>query len=187
MDMSPKLKDWILLNLKIGALSFGGSGRILLYQDQVVNKYKWLNDSEIRELATLGQAVPGPNLVNMAHLIGQRVFGFWGSVFGLMALMVPGSLMALLVFRILPMDHYWVRVLFQGFTLGSLYVFLLFVQNYAVGVFGSKIRLKSFGDYWSVLIVLGATVAVLMGVPFLKVLLGGALFGLVKEFRRDLF
>jgi chromate transporter len=176
--MKKSLMDWVLFNLKIGTLSFGGSGRILFYQERVVKHHKWLTEEDVRELVTLGQTVPGPNLVNMAHFMGQRVFGFWGSFFGLLFLIVPGSFLTLFLIEILPLENIYMRILLQGFTLGSVYVFLLMVYSYAKGVFSGWNQ----RNLLKTLVVIGVVAMVFLGIPFFKVLLLGGLTGFLIEF-----
>jgi chromate transport protein ChrA len=174
--------NWFLFNLKMGCLSFGGSGRLLLYQEEVVDKRQWLSAEEVNELLTLGQTLPGPNLINLAHLIGQRLFGFWGSVMGLAALVVPGTFVALFVYTLIPLSHYSVRVLFQGFTLASLFVFLIFVKKYFQGIVVTTPR-GSKSQLWAkyALAVVTAILS-LSGYSVVPILIGGGVIALSIEF-----
>ncbi len=79
-----KTRDWLVINLKIGALSFGSAGRAMLYRDAVVNDKKWLTDDEFQEVMTITQILPGPNLVNLSAYLGYRLSGKLGTVGGLL-------------------------------------------------------------------------------------------------------
>jgi chromate transporter len=71
---------------KTGLSGFGGvlpHARRMLVDDR-----RWLTDPQFTELLSLGQTLPGPNVLNMAVVIGARFHGWRGSVlaaFGLMA------------------------------------------------------------------------------------------------------
>ncbi|HEX7552104.1 MAG TPA: chromate transporter [Geothrix sp.] len=70
---------------KTGLSGFGGvlpHARRMLVDDR-----RWLTDPQFTELLSLGQTLPGPNVLNMAVVIGARFHGWQGSViaaFGLM-------------------------------------------------------------------------------------------------------
>jgi chromate transporter len=70
---------------KTGLSGFGGvlpHARRMLVDDR-----RWLTDPQFTELLSLGQTLPGPNVLNMAVVIGARFHGWRGSViaaFGLM-------------------------------------------------------------------------------------------------------
>src|SRR5664279_5027684 len=70
---------------KTGLSGFGGvlpHARRMLVDDR-----RWLTDPQFTELLSLGQTLPGPNVLNMAVVIGARFHGWRGSMiaaFGLM-------------------------------------------------------------------------------------------------------
>lgn len=70
---------------KTGLSGFGGvlpHARRMLVDDR-----RWLTDPQFTELLSLGQTLPGANVLNMAVIIGARFHGWRGSViaaFGLM-------------------------------------------------------------------------------------------------------
>jgi chromate transport protein ChrA len=183
--MNKNWLKWFLFNLKVGTLAFGGSGRILYYQETIVQKFKWITEEEMRELITLAQTLPGPNLVNVAHLVGMKALGFWGSVFGLLGLMCPGSFMVVMIYQYLPIENFYYRVIFQGFTLGSLMIFLLLVANYARGVVDlrpSNSRIVLDGNrVLKIILVLMVVAGVLLKASFTQVLFWGALSGFLIE------
>jgi chromate transporter len=78
--------------LKMGLLGFGG---VLPWARRVlVDERHWLDDREFAELIGLCQVLPGPNVVNLAVIIGARYHGFVGSVIALTAILfVPVGLM----------------------------------------------------------------------------------------------
>ena len=71
--------------LKMGLLGFGG---VLPWARRVlVDERHWLDDREFAELIGLCQVLPGPNVVNLAVIIGARCHGFVGSVIALSAIL----------------------------------------------------------------------------------------------------
>jgi chromate transporter len=64
--------------LKMGMLGFGG---VLPWARRVlVDERRWLDDREFAELIGLCQVMPGPNVVNLAVIIGARCHGPIGSL-----------------------------------------------------------------------------------------------------------
>jgi len=78
--------------LKMGLLGFGG---VLPWARRVVvDERHWLDDREFAELIGLCQVLPGPNVVNLAVIIGARCQGLLGSVIAVTAILfVPVALM----------------------------------------------------------------------------------------------
>lgn len=128
------LKDWVLLNLEIGALSFGGAGRILLFQEAVVDKNEWLSDDDFQNIMTVSQVLPGANLLNLSIQLGLTLNGPLGAFLGLMALGIPGALVALGIVSALDLDSVDVRRLFQGFSLASVMLFTVFIARLYQGI-----------------------------------------------------
>jgi chromate transporter len=67
--------------LKIGLLGFGG---VMPWAHRVlVEERRWLNDREFAELIGMCQVLPGPNVVNLAVILGARWQGAVGSLLAL--------------------------------------------------------------------------------------------------------
>jgi chromate transporter len=85
MTVIPTRKQLFTGFFKTGLSGFGGvlpHARRMLVDDR-----RWLTDPQFTELLSLGQTLPGPNVLNMAVVIGARFHGWRGSViaaFGLM-------------------------------------------------------------------------------------------------------
>lgn len=70
-------------------LALQGFGGVLpVAQRELVERERWLSKDEFLALLSLGQVLPGPNIVNMALIIGQRFHGLAGAVASLAGLMV---------------------------------------------------------------------------------------------------
>jgi len=82
----PSRRALFLAFLQIGVSAFGGAlpwGRRVLVEDR-----KWLPDREFTEIVTVCQAVPGPNMVNMAVFIGTRYHGIPGALIAFAGIVV---------------------------------------------------------------------------------------------------
>ena len=84
--------------LKMGLLGFGG---VLPWARRVlVDERRWLDDREFAELIGLCQVLPGPNVVNLAVIVGARTHGPLGSLIAVAGiLLVPvGVVLAIAAF-----------------------------------------------------------------------------------------
>ncbi len=61
-------------------LALQGFGGVLAVAQRVlVDQRKWLTREEFLELLSVGQVLPGPNVCNLALMIGDRFFGLRGA------------------------------------------------------------------------------------------------------------
>lgn len=58
----------------------GFGGVIPVAQRELVEHQRWLTREEFLELLSVGQVLPGPNIVNMAIILGDRSFGWRGAL-----------------------------------------------------------------------------------------------------------
>src|SRR3954465_6107481 len=107
------VKEWLSLNWKVGAFSFGGGGRAIYYQDALVEKSAELSDDEFYEAATITQLVPGPNLVNLAVYLGIRLVGFSWMLAGFALLCLPGALLGILFYRVIDLNNPAIMLVFK--------------------------------------------------------------------------
>jgi len=84
--------------LKMGMLGFGG---VLPWARRVlVEERRWLSEREFAELIGLCQVLPGPNVVNMAVILGARWQGVTGALLALTGILfIPvGGVLVLATF-----------------------------------------------------------------------------------------
>src|SRR4029434_3670500 len=62
---------------RISLSSFGGA--IFWTQRGLVERQRWLTEREFVDLLTLGQLLPGPNVLNLTVMVGYRFAGWTGA------------------------------------------------------------------------------------------------------------
>jgi chromate transport protein ChrA len=170
------LPEWVWVNLVIGATSFGGSGRSLLYHEHLVARRHWLTDAEFRECLVLAQALPGPNLVNLCAYIGARLFGYGGGIAAVLALSLPGTVLGVGLIAYVTHANRVVQVLLEGCAVVGVGLFLSFIMRLLEGLVRDRERSYS----WIVVVlVVGGLSCCNVGVGYLLVF--GVSLGLVLE------
>ncbi len=82
--------------LEVGALAFGGGYAALpLIEEVVVNRYHWLNLTEMTDIIALSQVTPGPIALNAATFVGTRVAGIPGAMIASIAAVLPQTVFLL--------------------------------------------------------------------------------------------
>jgi len=76
--MPPTLAQLFLTYLRIGLIGFGGVNAWA--RRVIVEERRWLSEQEYAEVLGLGQALPGPNALNVAIQLGERWHGVAGAV-----------------------------------------------------------------------------------------------------------
>ncbi|CAM4088654.1 chromate transporter [Comamonas aquatilis] len=61
----------------------GFGGVLAVIQRELVEKRGWLSNEEFMEDWAVAQIMPGPNVVNLSIMLGERYFGWRGAVVGL--------------------------------------------------------------------------------------------------------
>ena len=70
-------------------IALQGFGGVLPVSERVLCEQKrWLSPAQYLETLALGQVLPGPNVCNLALLVGDRFFGFRGALVALAGLMI---------------------------------------------------------------------------------------------------
>ena len=83
------------------SLALQGFGGVLaISQRELVERQRWLTKQEFLEVLSIGQVLPGPNIVNMALIIGDRFFG-WRGAFASLAGLLAVPLLIVLAMAIL--------------------------------------------------------------------------------------
>lgn len=70
-------------------LALQGFGGVLpIAHHELVERERWLDNAQFAELLAAGQVLPGPNIVNVALMFGDRHFGWRGALAGCAGLML---------------------------------------------------------------------------------------------------
>ena len=62
---------------RISLSSFGGA--IFWTRRELIERQRWLTEREFLEIYTLGQLLPGPNVLNLTVMVGYRFVGWSGA------------------------------------------------------------------------------------------------------------
>jgi len=81
--------------LVVGLSGFGGV--LPFARRMVVERRGWMSEREFTEVLSLAQFLPGPNIVNVAIIIGRRFQGLTGAVAATAGLMLMPLLVVLLL------------------------------------------------------------------------------------------
>lgn len=74
----PAPSELFLAFAEISAYGFGGV--MPWARRMLVDRRRWIDDREFAELLAIGQILPGPNICNIAVIIGYRYSGWRGAV-----------------------------------------------------------------------------------------------------------
>ena len=70
-------------------LALQGFGGVLpVVQRDLVERRRWLSPDQFVEMLAISQVMPGPNVVNLALMFGDRVFGWRGAVAALGGMLI---------------------------------------------------------------------------------------------------
>ena len=76
-------------------LSSLGGGRSAYFHEALVRRRRLIGHDEFVQDFTLSQVLPGPNFSNLAVVLGHRLGGVAGGLWGLGAVVLPGALILL--------------------------------------------------------------------------------------------
>lgn len=181
---NPSLKDWLVICFRIGALAFGGAGRGMLVRDAVVVERAWISHDEFHQIHTVASVLPGSNIANLTAYIGYKLFGNLGGVLGVIALVTPGALLALMVLLFVPINQPDIANIFLGFSIASIAIFAVFIAQLFSGIKSHHTSgpLPRSKYVLRILVSLTIVVSILLGGSFLATLLGGLVLCLLVEF-----
>ncbi|HEY1438092.1 MAG TPA: chromate transporter [Casimicrobiaceae bacterium] len=92
---APTKRALFLGFLMIGVQGFGG---VLPFAHRIlVEQHRWLSEREFTEVLSLSQFLPGPNIVNVSVIVGNRYRGPLGSVAATLGLMLMPFVIVLIL------------------------------------------------------------------------------------------
>ena len=79
-------------------LALQGFGGVLpIAQRELVEHQRWLTREQFVELLSIGQVLPGPNVVNLSLMFGDRYFGLRGALAALAGMMLVPTLIVVVL------------------------------------------------------------------------------------------
>lgn len=100
---SPKSKMDLFVTFTL--LAIQGFGGVLTVTQRVLCEHKrWLTREQFVEILAVGQVLPGPNVCNVALMIGDRYYG-WRGAFAALAGMILVPLVIVLLVTALYIQH----------------------------------------------------------------------------------
>jgi chromate transporter len=105
---------------QIGLTSFGGGLSAWIFQ-QVVVRRGWMREDEFLAGLTVAQVLPGPNVINIAIYVGQRLRGVAGGLTAVAALLLPPMIVAVLLLALIGnfTELRWLHGLLEGVAAGA--------------------------------------------------------------------
>ncbi len=108
---------------RVGLFSLGGGNAMLkLIQEECVENRGWLTAAEFSSLLGVSYVFPGLTAVKLSALIGLKVAGVPGMVAGVLALNLPGLVLAFALYGAITryQDAAWLRKVLLGMQYGAL-------------------------------------------------------------------
>ncbi|WP_283148179.1 chromate transporter [Silvimonas soli] len=95
--VSPPITPWSLF-LTFAAMGLQGFGGVMPWARRIlVEQRGWVDNREFTELFSLSQILPGPNICNLASILGYRWCGLRGAAAALLGLLGPSALVVLAI------------------------------------------------------------------------------------------
>jgi chromate transporter len=91
----PSLGAMFMAFTRLALQGFGGV--LPVAQRELVERQRWLTREDFLALLALGQVLPGPNIVNMALMIGDRFFGWRGAAVALAGILAAPLVLVLVL------------------------------------------------------------------------------------------
>lgn len=102
---------------KVGLFTFGGGyAMIPLLQAELVEKRKWISESDLMDYFSIGQCTPGIIAVNVATFCGYKMKAKTGAVIATFGIIVPSMILIILIASVLHnfLDNLYVIHAFAG-------------------------------------------------------------------------
>lgn len=96
MPNNTNLNEILKVFLKLGIFGFGGpAAHIAMMREEVVERKKWLTESEFFDLVGATNLIPGPNSTELAIHVGHKMGGWKGLIIAGISFIFPAFLAVL--------------------------------------------------------------------------------------------
>ena len=173
------LLDMFITFFKIGAFTLGGGYAMLpIIQKEVVEKKKWIGETEFLDMVAISQSAPGPLAVNISAFVGQKMKGLMGLITSTLGAILPSFIIIILVASVfLGIENSpVVQRVFQGIR--PAVVALIAVPVISMGK-TAKVNKKNF-----IIPLLAAVLVAIFKITPIYVILGAAAIGVIDVLRR---
>ncbi|EDT74531.1 MULTISPECIES: chromate transporter [Clostridium] len=173
------LMDMFITFFKIGAFTLGGGYAMLpIIQKEVVEKKKWIGETEFLDMVAISQSAPGPLAVNISAFVGQKMKGLMGLITSTLGAILPSFIIIILVASVfLGIENSpVVQRVFQGIR--PAVVALIAVPVISMGK-TAKVNKKNF-----IIPLLAAVLVAVFKITPIYVILGAAAIGVIDVLRR---
>jgi chromate transporter len=172
---APSLPRIAALFAAIGAFTFGGGlSMIALMEEHVVDRLHWLTPREFVDGLALGQLVPGPVLMVAAY-VGYKTLGLGGALVAAAASFLPSFALMLALLPVFDRvrNLAWARAALQGIVPSVIGVMAVALARMAPHAAPDPPAI--------VALVVTAVALIVWRLAPLKVIAGGAVFGIVRD------
>lgn len=172
------LFDMFITFFKIGAFTLGGGYAMLpIIQKEVVEKKKWIGESEFLDMVAISQSAPGPLAVNISAFVGQKLNGVIGLIISTLGAILPSFIIIILVASVFLgiENNPIVQRVFQGIR--PAVVALIAVPVISMGK-TANVNRKNF-----IIPLLAAVLVAVFNITPIYVILGAAVIGIIDVVR----
>jgi chromate transporter len=171
----PTLGRVAVLFATVGAFTFGGGlTMIALLEEHVVDRLHWLTPREFVDGLALGQLTPGPILM-LAAYVGYKVLGLGGAIVAAAASFLPSFILMLALLPVFDRirGFAWARAVMQGVVPGVIGVMAVALVRMTPYAAPDPLAMAALA--------VAVTVLLLWRLAPLKVMLGGSVFGILRD------
>lgn len=149
-----------------------------IIQKEVVEKKKWIGETEFLDMVAISQSAPGPLAVNISAFVGQKMKGLMGLITSTLGAILPSFIIIILVASVfLGIENSpVVQRVFQGIR--PAVVALIAVPVISMGK-TAKVNKKNF-----IIPLLAAVLVAIFKITPIYVILGAAAIGVIDVLRR---
>jgi len=163
----PNSKMELFIGFSLLALQ-GVGGVLAVAQQELVERRQWMSKTQFLEEWSIAQILPGPNIVNLALLLGRQYFGLYGALSAVAGLLVAPLTLVLLLATLFGgvADHPMAQGALKG--MGAVSAGLIIATGLKLS---SALKQNPLGLHASWLLTLAAFISVgLLRLPLLWVL-----------------
>ena len=93
MNRPETLSELFIAFSRLALQGFGGV--LAVAQRELVERLGWMSKEEFVETLAIAQVLPGPNVVNLSMMIGDRFFGLRGAIIALAGMLLAPAVIVL--------------------------------------------------------------------------------------------